>query len=43
MEYYQARSDEKYKVYHVRMENFLKKSTVDDILRGKSGELVSKR
>ena len=43
MEYYQSRSDEKYKVYHVRMEQFLKKSAVDDILRGKSGELVTKR
>lgn len=25
------------------MESFLKKTAVDDILRGKSGELVSKR
>lgn len=43
MEYYQARSNEKYKLYHKRMELFLKKKAVDDILRGKSGELVSKR
>lgn len=43
MEYYQSRSNEKYKLYHKRMELFLKKKAVDDILRGKSGELVSKR
>lgn len=43
MEYYQARNSEKFKIYHRRMEHFLKKTAVDDILRGKSGALVSKK
>ena len=43
IEFYQVRNNEKYKIYTKRNELFLKKTAVDEILRGKSGQLVSKK
>ena len=43
VEYYESNNDKRYRVYQRRLERFLKKQNIDDILRGKSGELVSKK
>ena len=43
LEHYQARSNDKYKIYHKRMEGFLKKSAIDHILMGEASEVVSRR
>lgn len=43
VEYYESNSDPRYRVYQKRLEHFLKKQNIDEILRGKSGQLVSKK
>jgi hypothetical protein len=43
VEYYESNSDPRYRIYQKRLEHFLKKQNIDDILRGKSGQLVSKK
>jgi hypothetical protein len=36
-------NDPRYRIYKKRLDYFLKKQNIDDILRGKSGQLVSKK
>ena len=43
VEYHQARNSDKFKIYLQRKQHFLKKTAVQDVLKGKSGELVNKK
>lgn len=43
VEFYEANGSEKYQVYRRRMQSFLSRPCVDDILQGKSGRMVVQR
>lgn len=41
--YYESENDRRYLVYQKRLESFLKKQNIDEVLRGKSGRLANKK